>query len=660
MRTALERRASRLDVSLGSRTPAPLPFLAAATGALLAAAVLFGDGSSDGPLFWIGVVAIVIAATAAVLAATGALALPELTPLGYAAVGCFAGFVVWQGFSVLWSIEPDRTWNYVNRGLVYLAFLLLGLVVGTLQRSPVYAAACLALVTGAAVCVALATKIFPGLSAETERVARLSSPVGYWNVLALLAVFALPLALWIAAPQTRPDWLRAAGVLYLYAALVALLLTFSRGGVAVGVAALALWLGIARPRLESAAALGVALVPTLAVAGWAFSRPGLTKDGEPHSLQVHDGRWFGLALVLGGIAAFAGAYWISRYERRRPLSERWRVLVGRAGVIAAGGAVVVGIVGLVAAGITPSRVWHKFNEPAASPTAVTGPGHLGSLASTSRWNWWQEAWKSWRAHPVLGTGAGTFDLTHRKLRVDGTVATEPHNLPLQFLSETGIFGFILFLGIAFAGAGALVETLRRLEGEDRLAAAALVVALFAYVVHGVVDFDWDFVAVTAAAAAVLGVLIAAGRRASVRQLGARRGVLAVAAGAFAAAAVYSLVSPWLASRRVDDAYAALGRNDAGAAVADARSAHDLNPVSVDALLAWGAAEAARGDTAAAGRIYTKAISIQPDNWRPWYYRARLLQNVSGPKAALFDAQQAAERDPRGLAGAYAASLATGQ
>jgi hypothetical protein len=336
------------------------------------------------------------------------------------------------------------------------------------------------------------------------------------------------------------------------------------------------------------------------------------------------------------------------------------VRVGRVGVAATAAAVVVAIVGLVAGGITPSRVWHKFNEPAASPTAVTGPGHLGSLASTSRWNWWQEAWKSWRAHPVLGTGAGTFDLTHRKLRVDGTVATEPHNLPLQFLSETGIFGFILFLGIALAGAGALVETLRRLEGEDRLAAAALVVALFAYVVLGVVDFDWDFVAVTAPAAAVLGVLIAAGRPARVRQLGVRRGVLAVAAGAFAAAALYSLVSPWLASRRVDDAYAALGRNDVGAAVADAKSAHDLNPVSVDALLAWGAAEAARGDTAAAGRIYTKAISIQPDNWRPWYYRARLLQNVSGAKAALFDAQQAALRDPRGLAGTYAASLTTAQ
>jgi hypothetical protein len=398
-------------------------------------------------------------------------------------------------------------------------------------------------------------------------------------------------------------------------------------------------------------------VPTLVVAGWAFSRPGLTKDAEPHSLQVHDGRWFGLALLLGGIGAFAGTFWLSRYERRRPLSPAWRVRVARAGVAAAAAAIVVGIVGLIAAGITPSRVWHKFNEPAASPSAVSGPTHLGSLASTSRLNWWREAWKAWRAHPALGTGAGTFELTHRKLRVDGTVATEPHNLPLQFLSETGIVGFILFLGIALAGAGALVETLRRLEGEDRLAAAALAIALFAYVVHGVVDFDWDFIAVTGPAVAVLGVLLATGRRMRVR-LGARRGVLAVAAGAFAAAALYSLASPWLAARRVDDAYAALGRNDPAAAVADARSAHNLNPVSLDALLAWGAAEAARGDVAAAGRLYTRAISIQPDNWRPWYYRAQLLDKVAGPKAALFDAGQAAARDPRGVAGAYAASLAT--
>jgi O-Antigen ligase len=658
MRTALERRATGLDVPRRSGVLlAPAPLLGGVSAALVAAAMLFSDGSSDDPLIWIGGLAIAFAAAAGVAAAVGTLAVPALSTLGLATVGSFTGLVVWQGLSMLWSIEADRTWNYVNRSLVYLAFLLLGLAVGTIRRAPRFAAGWLAVVTAGVVGWALATKIFPGLSSETERVARLNSPIGYWNVLALVTVFALPLALWIAAPRSRPDWLRATAVVYLYAALVALLLTFSRGGVAVGIAVVVLWLAIGGPRVESAAALGVAIVPTLVVVGWAFSRPGLTKDGEPHALQVHDGRWFGLALVLGGIGAFAGAFWISRYERRRPLSPAWRVRLGRAGVAAAVAAVAVGIVGLIAAGITPSRVWHKFNEPAASPTAVSGPAHLGSIASTSRWNWWQEAWKAWKKHPAVGTGAGTFELTHRKYRVDGTVATEPHNLPLQFLSETGVIGLILFLGIALAGAGALVETLRRLEGEDRLAAAALVVGLFAYVIHGVVDFDWDFVAVTGPALAALGVLLAAGRPAR-RRLGARRGVLAVAAGALAAAALYSLASPWLAARGVDDAYGALAREDPAGAVADARSAHDLNPVSIDALLAWGAAEAARGNVAVAGRLYTKAISIQPENWKPWYYRAQLLDHIAGPKEALFDAQQAAARDPRGLAGAYAASLAT--
>jgi tetratricopeptide (TPR) repeat protein len=657
MRTALERRATRLDVPTRPGVLlAPLPLLAGVSAGLVAAAVLFSKGSSDDPLIWIGGLAIAFAAAAAVSAAVGSLAVPALSALALATVGCFAGLVVGQGFSMLWTIEADRTWNYVNRALVYLAFLVLGLALGTMRRAPRFAAGWLAVVTAAAIGWALATKIFPGLSAETERVARLNSPIGYWNVLALLTVFALPLALWIAALRSRPAWLRAAGVVYLYAALVALVLTFSRGGVAVGIVAVALWFAIAWPRLESVAALALAIVPTLAVSGWAFSRPGLTKDGQPRSLQVHDGRWFALALVLGGIAAFAAAFFVARYENQRPLTEPWRLRLGRAAVVAVVAAAAVGVGALLAAGITPSRVLDKFNEP-APVSAGQGANNLTNLSSSSRWNWWQEAWKAWRAHPVLGTGAGTFDLTHRKLRVDGTVATEPHNLPLQFLSETGIFGFILFLGIALAGAGALIETLRRLEGEDRLAAAALVVGLFAYVVHGVVDFDWDFIAVTAPAVAVLGVLLAAGRPAH-RRLGARRGVIAVAAGAFAAAALYSLASPWLAARRVDDAYAALSRGDPGGAVSDARSAHDINPVSVDALLAWGLGEAGRGDVAAAGQIYTRAISSQPDNWRPWYFRAKLLEKVAGPKAALFDAKQAAARDPLGRAGAYAASLAT--
>src|SRR2546423_2640249 len=152
MRTALERRAKRLDVSIRPHASlTPLSLVAVVSAALIAAAVLFSNGSSDDPLIWIGGLAIVFAAVAAVSATVGALAVPELTALGLATFGCFAAFVGWQGLSLLWSIEPDRTWNYVNRALVYLAFFVLGLAVGTLRRAPRVAAGWLAGATAAAV-----------------------------------------------------------------------------------------------------------------------------------------------------------------------------------------------------------------------------------------------------------------------------------------------------------------------------------------------------------------------------------------------------------------------------------------------------------------------------------------------------------------------------
>src|SRR5204863_10161015 len=137
-------------------------------------------------------------------------------------------------------------------------------------------------------------------------------------------------------------------------------------------------------------------------------------------------------------------------------------------------------------------------------------------------------------------------------------------------------------------------------------------------------FDSACAAVTAPPVLVLGLLIAAGRPALPRvRFETRRAILTVAAGAIAAAALYSLAAPWLASRRVDDAYAALARGDRAGAASDARSAHDLNPLSVDALIAWGGAEASLGNVAGAGRLDTEAIGLQPDTWMSWLCGGRV-------------------------------------
>src|SRR5437867_1970576 len=80
---------------------------------------------------------------------------------------------------------------------------------------------------------------------DGARLARLRNPVGYWNALGLAADLALPLFLWLA-PRRRD-----VAALGIYLATVALLLTYSRGGVVVGALAVAAWLAFGTGRREN-------------------------------------------------------------------------------------------------------------------------------------------------------------------------------------------------------------------------------------------------------------------------------------------------------------------------------------------------------------------------------------------------------------------------
>src|SRR5438128_570281 len=82
---------------------------------------------------------------------------------------------------------------------------------------------------------ALAGKVVPALFPDGARVARLRNPIGYWNSLALVAATAVPLGLWLASSRGHHRAVRAAGALLVYLAELVVVLTYSRGGVAVAV-----------------------------------------------------------------------------------------------------------------------------------------------------------------------------------------------------------------------------------------------------------------------------------------------------------------------------------------------------------------------------------------------------------------------------------------
>ena len=169
----------------------------ATAGVLLAASLLFGGGTSDERVAWIGGAAILVALGLGAAALWGLVPVPALGREGLALAGLAGGFVAWNGLTILWSAEPDRSWDYFNRGLVYFAFAVVGASLGSAAAPRLVAWLALGLV-GATAVWALAGKALPRLYEDYERFARLRSPVGYWSALALVLAFGLPLALWAA------------------------------------------------------------------------------------------------------------------------------------------------------------------------------------------------------------------------------------------------------------------------------------------------------------------------------------------------------------------------------------------------------------------------------------------------------------------------------
>jgi hypothetical protein len=279
------------------------------------------------------------------------------------------------------------------------------------------------------------------------------------------------------------------------------------------------------------------------------------------------------------------------------------------GVLVAG--VAVGIVGLVVES-KPQGWFRDFAQP-TNPTQQVGPSRLATASSSSRWLWWKEAWHAWERQPWRGTGAGSFELTHRLLRTNNIVVTEPHNVPLQFLSETGLVGFFFALAsIAAAGVG-VAKRLRGLGGNERAAATALAVLAAAYVLHSLVDFDWDFAAVSAPLFLSVGALLGGPR---VRD--EPRVVWSPLPAAVAIAVALSLLTPWFAERATDSARAAIAAGRPVQAYRDARDARSLNPLAIDPLLVQAAALEQLGDVQAARGRYIDAVRLQPLNWWPWY------------------------------------------
>jgi O-antigen ligase len=613
--------------------------LLATAGVLLAASLFFGGGSEVGAVAWIGGGAVLVAVAAGAAALWGVLPAPAIGREGLAFAGLVGGFVAWNAVTILWSAAPDRSWEYFNRGLVYIAFAVVGAFVGS-AVAPRIVVWLLGGLIGATCLWALAEKAVPALYGDYGRLARLRSPVGYWNALALVLVFGLPTALWAATRQRYSRPVKAGAAVLLFSLLVALVLTYSRGGILAALVVLGLWIALTRERFDSVAAFVTAAAPAAAVLAVGLALPGIAQDGQPRSVRVQDGAVFALVFVLGAGLAFAAAF----FARERPSPERQRLLLRVAGSVTA-------VLLVVGVGVIASR-----GNPLKSEEVSQSASRFSEGSLNNRWGWWKEAWEGFQGQPVGGTGAGSFELVHRKLRKSNVSVREVHNLPLQFASETGLVGLLLAAGAAGAALLGGWRALGRLDGDERAAALALGVALPTFLVHGALDYDWEFVALCGPLFFVTGFLLSTGREAT----RGRHPFWALALLLVAWAGLYSIAAPRVAAGRVDDAYAEIERGSVEKAVSAAKSAHSLDPLSIEPLEAWAAAEESRGKFDRARELYVQAVELQPLNSTAWYELGRYDQEVVGDDAAAArELKRAIQLDPYGCPARRALGQACG-
>jgi hypothetical protein len=610
--------------------------LAALVGVALGLAVFAGGASGVAGTFRAGGFAVAAVAAALVAVGLGRLPAPKPGRAGAVLIAALVGLTAWTGATLAWSIAADRSWDAFNKTLAFVAFLGLGLVLAAAagRLAARAGAVLLSAVVGAALTWALLTKAVPGLDDDGGRIARLNEPVGYWNALALLADAALALGLWLGSDARR--WsVRVAGALLVYAGALSIALTLSRVGVAAGVVVVAFALALAERRAESAVLLASSVLPAVLVAAWAFTRPALVEDGLETASRESDGAIFGV-LALVGAAVVVG---LALLTVRRPLGARSREWIGRA-LVVCGIVVAVGGVAVVGAAVVSAA-----SSDRSCSEVGNDPGRLGSVDLNSRLCWWGEAWEIFAEQPLVGAGAGTFEIARKAHREDARSVSQPHSVPLQQLAGGGVVAFALWWLLVGAAVATAVCALRRLSGPERPAAVALTALPLAYGIHSLIDFDWDFLAVTGPTMVALGVLAASGRDAGELR---RRPLLVVGVLLVAAAALASLASPRISDRAVRASTDALVRRDLERAEEQASRARSWNPLSIDPLVALARVEEARGDLDAAERRYIEAVELQPENPEAWYALGLFeLEALARPCAAYRFLNEAYTLDPVG-------------
>jgi len=556
-----------------------------------------------------------------------------LTPWRIAVLGSTLAVAAWTALSIGWSTVPDQSVLETERSILYLASAFAAVTFVRRTTIPLLLGGVLVAITAVSI-YSLATRLFPERLGAYDAlgVYRLAEPIGYWNALALFVAIGLLLALMFAA---RADhvWTRCAAAAAVPLLIATFYFTFGRAawislGIAVFVALLL------DPRRLQLAAVLLTTAPTasLAILVCAHSH-GLTHRGAPLAAVEQDGH--GAAWRIAILVAAAAAV-----EAVRSLVER-HVAFPRGARLAFGLVCVAALVGTAGAAIAREGGPVKLANRAKSTFVTQSVSQsddlnkrLFSFSGNGRADLWHAAWQDARAHPWLGSGAGTYERYWLRNRPNAAKVRDAHSLYLETLAELGPFGLALVASMLAVGLAACVRA-RRSPFVPGIAAVVVV-----YAVHAAVDWDWE---VSVLGVIVIGLAVAAVAAGDgSRRHPAEAAVPVRAAAATMATILAVLALAGLAGNRASAASdSALEAGRLQSAADHAVHAHRWMPWSPEPWSQLGNAQLAAGDVAAARESFAHEVRLDRTNWRAWLDAAR----AATPRARAADLRTATRLNP---------------
>ncbi len=594
------------------RSRAAVGEVAAGTIAFAAVAGLAANNGGYSPTTW-GWASVALCAIAALLLALDGL--PRLWPIEKLVLAAMAGLSVWTFASAIWSISTTRSMLEGERSLVYASGVLVALLLSRRAGGRAIVIGTWLAIT--AICTySMLTRLFPKQFGVFDPTSgnRLSSPVGYWNGLSLLAAIGCLLALGVAARSVV--WVRMAAAASTVVLVLTLYFTFGRGGWIALFAGVVATILVDRRRFQLIAT-GLVVAPWAAIGVYYASRAGaLTHVDVPIDAAQKDGH--ALAVISVGLMALAAlaVLALEMLESRSRLAPGPRLRRIFAAVLVC---MLAAVVALALAWYgSPAKItrdaWHSFTaQPVGTGSNLNS--RLFHLSGSGRIDHWRVAVHEVAAHPWLGSGAGTFGEYWFQLRPSTVIVHDAHNLYLETLAETGPIGLGL---LALLLAGLIVVAAR---SRSPLAAVA-VGACVAYTLHAADDWDWELPALLLAV--LLPALAVIGDPAPRPAVALRRRVASTVAvvlvGAFA---LFTLLGNIALARSGHASDATHWRQ----AESEARSALALVPWSAEPWRTLAVAQAGLGEIQAARGSLREAVAIEPRDWSLWY---QLSEVSTGP------------------------------